>query len=98
MADRPQMSRGWYARRARGQSNAEGTACESCAGKREDRCFSFSREKIGGRLPVLQVEVEVGSQLLRPWGIGTAAKTSRARVAARGGKTQLVVACGRRAS
>lgn len=29
-----------------GQSNAGGAARESCAGKREDRCFSFSREKI----------------------------------------------------
>ena len=31
-------------------------------------------------------------------GIGTAAKTVRARVAARGGKTQLVATCGRRSS
>ena len=51
---------------------------------RKDVCF------------VLQVEVEVGAQLSRPWGIGTAAKTMRARVAARGGKTQLVAARGRR--
>lgn len=46
---------------------------------------------------VFQVEAEVGPQLLRPWGIGTAAKTVRARVAARGG-TQLVAATGRRSS
>ena len=45
---------------------------------------------------VFQVEAEVGAQLLRPWGIGTAAKTSRTAVA-RGGarvETQLVAACG----
>ena len=63
----------------------------------------FSRGgKIGGRLPILWVEAEIGPQLLRPWDIGTAAKTSRAWVAAqgeaRGGKTQLVAACGLRSS
>ena len=38
---------------------------------------------------VLQVEVEAGPQLLRPWGIGAAAKTTRARTAARDGKPSL---------
>lgn len=43
---RRQTGRGWRHVRDRGQSNAGGATRESCAGKREDRCFSFSREKI----------------------------------------------------
>ena len=93
MMDWPQ-----HVRRARGQSNTGGTTRKG-ARKREKRSFFFfSGERLEGVCFVLWVEVEIGAQLLRPWDIGTAAKTSRARVAARGGKTQLVAACGLRSS
>ena len=65
--------------------------------KREKDVFSFSRGKDWKDVCfVLQVEVEVGRSD-RGLGIGAAAKTMRARVAARGGarvETQLVAACG----
>lgn len=51
-------------------------------GKGKKDVFSFSRGKDWKDVCfILQVEVEVGSQLLRPWGMGTAAKTSRATAA-----------------
>ena len=92
--DRPRMGRRqrvW----ARGQSDTGGTACESCAGKREDRCF------FGERLEgCLLCPLGIGRNrvaAIAALGIGTAAKTVRARVAARcGTATQLVAACGRR--
>ena len=59
--------------------------------------FFFSGKDWKDVCCVLWVEAEIGSQLSRPWGIGTAAKTVRARVAAQGG-TQRVEGCGRRSS
>ena len=94
VADRPQMGRWRHTRRACGQSDAGGTACESCAGKGKTDVFLFLGGKIGGRLPILWVEAEIGPQLSRPWGTGTAAKTMRARVAVRGGAQCGNPACG----
>ena len=87
--DRPQAGRGRHARRACGQSNTEGATRKGARGKGKTDVFLFLGGKIGGRLPILWVEAEIGPQLSRPWGIGTAAKTMRARVAARGGKPSL---------
>ena len=78
--DRPQMGRGQHARGACGQSNTEGTAGKSCAGKGKTDVFFFSGKDRKDVCFVLQVEVEVGAQLSRPWGIGTAAKTARAQL------------------
>ena len=43
-----------------------GKAAQEMRGEREEGYFSFSQEKIEGCLLVLQVEAEIGSQLLRP--------------------------------
>ena len=69
--------------RNRGQSNIRGATREKYVEKGKKVISLFLGERSEGCLPVFQVEVEIGAQLSRPWGIGTAVKTSRARVAAR---------------
>ena len=61
-ADGPQA-----ARAGRGQSDTGGTTREGCAGKREDRCFSFSREKTSRYfLSLLDGDNSSRAQLSRP--------------------------------
>ena len=90
-----QTGRRWVAGDTREELAGRATREERHAKAREKRekrsFFFFSGERLEGVCFVLWVEVEIGAQLSRPWGIGTAAKTMRARAAAQGEKNP---ACG----
>lgn len=81
--DRPRMGRGRHARRACGQSNTKRATRERRAEKEKKDVFLFLEERSEGSCSVFWV-VAAGAQLLRPQGVGTAAKNG-ARTAARGG-------------
>lgn len=71
-----------------GQSNTGEMTCERCAEKGKTNVFLFLGGKTESSCSVFRVAV-AGAQLLRPWGMGSAANVAGA-VAARRGKTQLV--------
>ena len=92
------MGRWWHARRACGQSNAGGAARESCAGKREDRCFSFSRGKDQEMLSLPSGQRQQQERSYRSLRTQAPPRKWRVRGLWLGVETQLVAACGLRSS
>lgn len=83
--DRPRMGRGQHARGIASIATREDRRVRAVREKGKKMFFLFLGGKDQKTPFTFCVATTVGAQLLRPWGIGTAAKMARA-TAARGGK------------
>ena len=79
-----------------GQSNVEGTACESCAGKGKTDVFLFLEEKSEEYLLCPPGGSSSRSAAIAALGYRHRRENGACAVVARRGKTQLVEGCGRR--